>query len=313
MMKILCRLVLLACLTLTVACRQRHESMGKPYTVKLTGNDRKSLEMMENRLTLTFADMLPQKERLFEVETISNAKRTRWSRTVIVVETDAKRYQSTTLTCRRNRWAQPQIELKVTTPSAAHLQHFLQRHGRKVVALLDDFELRQWMEQLHRKHEKKVREQAIATFGHSILVSPELNSFKTGKNFLWTTSPNGDATMNICLYSYPATRLDAAQLLRQRDSIMKQNIPGEQPGMYMQTETSCTPLVHTLHIRGREVLLVKGLWSMYGDIMGGPFVCHAFMDTASHRVIVGEGFVFAPGHRKRNYIKQLEAMLLTIE
>jgi hypothetical protein len=52
---------------------------------------------------------------------------------------------------------------------------------------------------------------------------------------------------------------------------------------------------------------------MVGDMMGGPFVSHARLDEANQRVIVVEGFVYAPEKDKRNIIRQVEASLYTLK
>ena len=47
-------------------------------------------------------------------------------------------------------------------------------------------------------------------------------------------------------------------------------------------------------------------------MMGGPFVSHIRLDEENQRVVVVEGFVYAPETNKRNYIRRLEAALFTL-
>ena len=55
---------------------------------------------------------------------------------------------------------------------------------------------------------------------------------------------------------------------------------------------------------------VRGLWKIYnGSLMGGPFVSLSRLDEIHQRIVTIEGFVFAPGKDKRNYIRQLEAAI----
>ena len=51
---------------------------------------------------------------------------------------------------------------------------------------------------------------------------------------------------------------------------------------------------------------------MKGDAMGGPFICHAICKKEEKKVVVAEGFIYAPETRKRELIKQLEAVLYTL-
>jgi hypothetical protein len=50
-----------------------------------------------------------------------------------------------------------------------------------------------------------------------------------------------------------------------------------------------------------------------GASMGGPFYSHTRVDEINKRVITVEGFVFAPGTKKRNHIRQLEAAVYTVK
>ena len=52
---------------------------------------------------------------------------------------------------------------------------------------------------------------------------------------------------------------------------------------------------------------------MNGAAMGGPFYSHTRLDEINQRVITVEGFVFAPGTKKRNAIRQLEAAIYTMK
>ncbi len=51
---------------------------------------------------------------------------------------------------------------------------------------------------------------------------------------------------------------------------------------------------------------------MTGDVRGGPFVLHAVADSARQRLLVAEALLFAPGSRKRNEMRRLEAILHTL-
>ena len=52
---------------------------------------------------------------------------------------------------------------------------------------------------------------------------------------------------------------------------------------------------------------------MKGGFMGGPFLSYALLDTKNSRIIIAEGFVYAPNVAKRDYLFELEALLQTLE
>ena len=101
-------------------------------------------------------------------------------------------------------------------------------------------------------------------------------------------------------------------MLAKRDSVMKVNLPGERPGMYMKTDTLCSA-VKPIVVHNRYAMEARGLWYMENDCMGGPFVSHSRVDTETNRVVVVEGFVYAPEKMKRGLIRRLEGSLYTLQ
>ena len=95
-------------------------------------------------------------------------------------------------------------------------------------------------------------------------------------------------------------------------SVMKINIPGSLEGMYVATDTNYVE-VKNIAVKGEYAFEARGLWYMKGDMMGGPFVSHARVDRPNGRVVVVEGFVYAPEKPKRDLMRQLEAVLYTLK
>ena len=79
----------------------------------------------------------------------------------------------------------------------------------------------------------------------------------------------------------------------------------------MTTEKRVDLTYEPIMLHDKYCGVLRGLWKMVSDKMGGPFVSHAFLDTKTQRVIVAEGLVYAPETTKRNYIRRIEAALYT--
>ena len=99
--------------------------------------------------------------------------------------------------------------------------------------------------------------------------------------------------------------------VKDRFNVMKLNMPGTFPGSYMATDTAWVTYNPTT-VNGKYCGVLRGLWHMKGDMMGGPFVSHARLDEKNNRVVVVEGFVFAPETDKRNFIRRIESALYTL-
>ena len=149
----------------------------------------------------------------------------------------------------------------------------------------------------------------LAAIHYTMDIPDGMSATKEGKDFCWITDNGASIMRNICVYSYPTTRLDTSAIIAKRDSVMRDNIHGETDDMYMATDRRM-PVSHSLAPNGR--LRTEGTWEMKGDMMGGPFVSHSFLDEANGRVIVAEGFLFAPDREKTTPMKRIEEILLTL-
>jgi len=92
-----------------------------------------------------------------------------------------------------------------------------------------------------------------------------------------------------------------------RDSVMRVNIKGETDKMYMTTAKDGLRFLDM----GQGQTLTRGLWEMKDDSMGGPFVERTVF--LGDRTLVAEAFVYAPESKKRNLIRELEAVLNSIK
>ena len=65
-------------------------------------------------------------------------------------------------------------------------------------------------------------------------------------------------------------------------------------------------------VDGAYVREMRGLWTVEGDFMGGPFVSWTFIDEPRNRLATVFGFVYAPKVDKRNHIRRVESILHTV-
>lgn len=223
----------------------------------------------------------------------------------------------------RNPVARPQIEVKVSAPTARELAELIGHNRQYLTDLFVDAELEVEAARLRGKYSRMTYDSLQRLTGHTICVPEGLHASKVGKDFLWTGTNLNDRDQNFVFYSYPwdGTSLTEEQFVEKRDSVMRINIPGAAVGQWMQTalvpggspERTSSHLVlsRTRVLNNKEVLEVHGLWEMRGGALGGAFVAIAHTDTAAQRVLVTEGFIYSPHSPKRNLMRQMEAALHT--
>lgn len=314
----LCGLLLLASCTKEQIFPQ---ASGRPYEV-LVVLDNKTWEAPAGRALFDILDTdvpcLPQSERSFHITQIEPkdlSANFSIFRNIIQVNIDKSQFSRTGMRFSRNKYAMDQIVLTINSPSEDDFQQFCIKHKQEVLDFLTRTEMNRLIKELETKYSKVTYDLAWQVFTCRFYAPKELKAYKKGTQFFWTSNNTASGLENICMYSYPyegPETFNKEYMTAKRDSVMKLNLPGEKPGMYMKTDTLCT-ITKPIVVHNRYAMEMRGLWYMENDCMGGPFVSHSRVDTETNRVIVVEGFVYAPEKMKRGLIRRLEGSLYTLQ
>ncbi len=293
---------------------------GRPYEV-LVVMDSTLWQAPAGRALFSVLDTdvpgLPQSERSFHIsqaEPRHFSQALRIFRNIIQVNIDPQQFTQTRMRFVRDKYAKEQIIVTFNSPSEESFRQFCQENSQTIVDFLTKTEMNRLVKQLEKKYSKVTDDLAWQKFACHLYAPHEIKSYKTGEHFFWTSNNTASGIENICMYSYPyegPETFNKEYVLAKRDSVMKENLPGEREGMYMQTDTLCTT-VRPITVHGSYALETRGLWVMRNDAMGGPFVSHSRVDAETNRVVVVEGFVYAPEKMKRGLIRRLEGALYTL-
>lgn len=317
-------LTALCCLLLLVSCTKEQifpQASGRPYEV-LVVLDNKTWKAPAGRALFDILDTdvpcLPQSERSFHITQIEPkdlSANFSIFRNIIQVNIDKSQFSRTGMRFSRNKYAMDQIVLTINSPSEDDFQQFCIKHKQEVLDFLTRTEMNRLIKELETKYSKVTYDLAWQVFTCRFYAPKELKAYKKGTQFFWTSNNTASGLENICMYSYPyegPETFNKEYMTAKRDSVMKLNLPGEKPGMYMKTDTLCT-ITKPIVVHNRYAMEMRGLWYMENDCMGGPFVSHSRVDTETNRVIVVEGFVYAPEKMKRGLIRRLEGSLYTLQ
>ncbi len=264
---------------------------------------------------------LPQSEPQFDISRIQYAhfdQLFRTTRSIVFVVVDSTKYTKTTINLISDRWAKTQTVVNITAANVEDLDNDLKANADKILDYLIAGERKRQMAYIKENIGQEALERAYMMFGCKVAVPLSMNKFKEGEHFLWISNGSSRIRQDFVIYSVPYTSLEQLEdeaLFALRDSVMKANVQGSTKGSYMGTEYKYEPPIkRTINKDKMWVAEIRGLWKMMeGAPMGGPFVQHVHIDELNGRILVAEGFVFAPGEDKRNALRQMEAMLYSIK
>lgn len=295
-------------------------SSGNPYEVMVVAEDsvwNGYVGSSIQRVLDTPLKGLPQDEEMFHRSRISHAhydKITNLFRNIILVDID-KEHTVPKIRLERDIHAAPQLIIRITGPNQREVSMYVTEHTKDIQGVISTEEINRQASFLVDRHNIKFDKKVNEMFGCHLYIPTDVKHVVEGKDFLWATNGTTTGIQNIVVYSLPYVTermFLKGPYMALRDTIMKANLPGDKPGMYMETNRD---FVWTKNIRVQDnyVLEARGLWQMHNDAMGGPFVSHSVVDTINKRVIVVEGFVYAPEKMKRTMLRRLEAALYTLQ
>lgn len=134
------------------------------------------------------------------------------------------------------------------------------------------------------------------------------------EGFIWLRKDAKDAILNLTISTYPYTGPDMLTkdaIADLRDAYGKKYVDGTTPGSYMITNRDDLPTYSSVtSVDEQYAVEVRGIWELTEDFVAGPYISLAIVDEGRSKLILLDGFVYAPGKAKRNYIQQL-AFLMT--
>lgn len=267
------------------------------------------------------ADMpcLPQMEAYFTLSQVSTKvfdNLLKPTRNILFIDINPERYTHNKILFSKDVYSYPQAFCRIQSPSADEFSKCFDEYKVRVRSWF----VRQELERQSKFYRSSQNTQAVAAikkeFDCDMLVPIEYQLVIDTADFVWAVSDKGSMRRDLIVYSYPYTDANTFTrdyLLQKRDSLVKSRIGGSLAGSYMGTEYKhIVPIYTPLRIDDAYCAEIRGLWKMYnGASMGGPFVQHTRLDEVHQRVITAEVFIFASGQKKRNALRQSEAILYT--
>ncbi|MCH7657343.1 MAG: DUF4837 family protein [Bacteroidetes bacterium] len=261
---------------------------------------------------------LPQPEPIFDFVNITPggfSKLHQPHRNIIFVKT-GKDFKEPKITFRKNRWAYPQLVINIEGPDDLTVIDLLEQNGDKIVTWINGKERARLTTyykglmdpDIAKNIEKDHQVHLVIPVGYSLDVNK--------KDFAWVANEPHFISQGILIYHYPYTDTNTftpEYLIRKRNYYLKKYVPGPNPGTYMTTEDLLKPEFKEFEIGKRYFAQLRGLWKLENGFMGGPFISLSTVDEKLNRVVTVEGFVYAPGDEKREFLRQLETILYTLK
>ena len=259
---------------------------------------------------------LPQQEPLFDVIHISTGafdNMFKAHRSIIIVDVSSSN-EKAEVKFSENIWAKPQILIKINAPDSEALGEVLRQNKEKVVNTLLNYDRKRIRDVLMASKDVSIKN-LLEKFHVSLAVPRGYNIDIKTENFISLSIETTKTSQVLFIYKYPYSGPDdlaSKKLIEKRNYFLQQFTKGSREDSYMTTAIF-PPVVFDLTMKDRKFVEIRGLWELHNGYMGGPFISHTTVDETRNEIITIEGYVYNPNEKKRNLMRQIEAIVYSFE
>jgi len=234
-------------------------------------------------------------------------------RNIIVVKKEAK----SQFRIENNEFATPQIVVHISGKTVQELLDTIQANDSLIIDKIKQSEIKIYQKKIKRDSlidTKKITQK----FNIKIDVPQKYRIVLNGKKFIWLKKEITSGNLSLIFYQVPLNSIkndnkSISRITKIRDSIGRRFIHGAVPNTRMITETAFSPYLSKTKVFGKEAFETRGNWELVHDYMGGPFINYAIIDKTNNRIMIIEGFCYAPSKQKRDLMFELEAIIKSVQ
>lgn len=288
------------------------------------------------------ADMpcMPQVEPYFRLTQVSTAQfddMFKPTRNILFVDINPQKYTQLKTKVSNDYWSTPQAICRIQTPSQEEFVTYWLEHGEEIQDWFVNQEIKRQVK-FYRASTNKEARAILQQQGYDMLIPEDyiviMDTVLGGATtfslrnpitvapevrLLWCCNNKGTMRRDLVVYTYPYTdenTFTLNYLNAKRDAILSRVVSASVEGSYMGTEYKVfPPQMRAITVQEDEYATeIRGLWKILdGEAMGGPYVSHTRLDQVNGRVVTAEAFIYAAGQKKRNALRQAEAILYTLQ
>ena len=217
---------------------------------------------------------------------------------------------------RNDVWARPQCVIQVNASDSEGALRLLTTNAERITSSIEQAERDRIIANAKLYEESSLGEVVKEMTGGYLHFPTGYKLKKKTDDFIWIADEKQYTNQGVFIYKYPAAENEnftEENIIAHRNAFLQKNVPGMFDNTWMTTSDFVTPNVEFIKFRGHQFAQTRGFWEVHNDFMGGPFVSHSFYGQGAREIIVVEGWVYAPRYDKRQYLRQVEAILYSFE
>lgn len=233
------------------------------------------------------------------------------SRNILIVKKD----NENKFELKKNEFATPQNAFHISGKTSFEILEILEKNAGDIIKKMRTIEI--------EYNQKIIKDSLLDTkkiqkkFNIDISIPSKYEYVMRRRNFIWLKSEIPSGNNSLLIYQIPWKKIRpnnaVNDVVKVRDSIGKLYIHGSAYRTQMVTEEAYSPYFSKKTLNDYKTYETKGTWQMKNDFMSGPFINYAIFDKVNKRILVLEGFCYAPSKEKRDLMFELESIIKSIQ
>ena len=263
---------------------------------------------------------MPQAEGQFRASTVpAKAFKSILKRSRNVLKLSIGKGKRTAINIEEDVWAKDQLMIQITAASDTDAARILSKNVQTIRDYYNVRELERLKKQIKGKPLKEIMDSISKQYQIEMVIPPGFVQMAKNDNGFWLKKEKSiglhQIMQGVCVFIRPYNSdsvFSNESMIVNRNAFTKEMIQGTPDSSYMAVYEEYRPATKEVNLNGTYALEYRGLWYMLKDFMGGPFLHYTVVDEKNNRVVELDAFVFAPKFDKREYLRELEAVLKTV-
>jgi hypothetical protein len=241
-------------------------------------------------------------------------------RNILMFNVDADA-TSPRLVIEKNKWAKPQVCITLSAPCADSLASAFSLARARITAYLLQGEMLRFQRAQRAQQDARLNSLLQKTCALSMVFPEGFYYAVRQPDFCWLRKETKYWGQHVMVYTEPyrsEQQFSPEYIAALRNRHTQRYVKGSADSSRAQIDDRFYPVTYAPCTFPNTPYAVeaRGLWGLFGhpgDLMGGPFVSYTLLDTAGQRVVTLDGFLYAPSDPKRDLLRQLEAILMSMQ
>jgi hypothetical protein len=223
-------------------------------------------------------------------------------------------YSNNSYELKKDPYTSPQIHVVLRGNNQDSCMALFLAHQDEIIKAMYDNDIAR-LQNAHRKlNEPNLEKKIQDKFGISMTVPSGYTVGREEEDFLWLLFRTPKNDRFVMIYKSPAYELTTENIVYERNRITKAYIQGAVQGAYpIVAEMEGYPLSRECKLHYHNGVELRGLWASVRDKMGGPFYSYTMLSPDKSSCITIDGFVYAPQEKKRDYLREVESIVKSVQ